>query len=196
MDKILMEGGVRLEGRVRISGAKNAALPLLAATILVDGTVTYQNVPNLRDVTTMFKALHALGVVSYADDEGYHIDATKLNGFEAPYELVKTMRASILVLGPLLARLGKARVSLPGGAPSGRVPSTCTSWAWKKWAPRSPSNTGMCRPKENCTARKSRLTSPRSPAPRTSSWPPRWRRASPPCVTPQGSRKSAIWPAP
>jgi len=122
MDKILMEGGVRLEGRVKISGAKNAALPLLAATILVDGVVTYRNVPSLRDVSTMFKALHSLGVVSYADDEGYHVDATALEGCEAPYELVKTMRASILVLGPLLARLGKARVSLPGGCAIGARP--------------------------------------------------------------------------
>lgn len=122
MDKILIEGGNRLEGRIEVSGAKNAALPLLASAVLADGKVTFENVPHLRDVTTMLKVLDALGVKHHEDEKGLHIDATTLDGCEAPYELVKTMRASILVLGPLLARMGKAKVSLPGGCAIGARP--------------------------------------------------------------------------
>ncbi len=122
MDKIVMHGGRRLAGRVSISGAKNAALPLLAATILVDGITTYTRVPQLKDVDTMMRVLSTLGLTCSVDDGGCCIDGTGLNGHEAPYELVKTMRASILVLGPVLARMGRARVSLPGGCAIGARP--------------------------------------------------------------------------
>lgn len=124
MDTIVVEGGERLVGDVTISGAKNAALPLLAASILAEGTTVFENVPTLEDIRTTRKLLSNLGAKVEAD-EGKHtvsVDASKLTSHEAPYELVKTMRASSLVLGPLLARLGKARVSLPGGCAIGARP--------------------------------------------------------------------------
>ena len=122
MDKILMEGGRRLLGRVKVSGSKNAALPLLAATILADGTTTYRNMPPLRDVNTMINVLSTLGIRSDGKSDVYRMHGSGLNKYEAPYDLVKTMRASILVLGPLLARMGRARVSLPGGCAIGARP--------------------------------------------------------------------------
>ncbi|MFT4020978.1 MAG: UDP-N-acetylglucosamine 1-carboxyvinyltransferase [Acinetobacter sp.] len=122
MDKFLIQGGQKLEGEVRISGAKNAALPLLAATILADSPITITNVPNLKDVRTLVKLIAGLGVtISYIDDT-VQADVSTLDNQFAPYELVKTMRASILVLGPLLARYGEARVSLPGGCAIGSRP--------------------------------------------------------------------------
>lgn len=124
MDTIVVEGGERLVGDVTISGAKNAALPLLAASILAEGTTVFENVPTLEDIRTTRKLLSNLGAKVEAD-EGKHtvsVDASKLTSHEAPYELVKTMRASSLALGPLLARLGKARVSLPGGCAIGARP--------------------------------------------------------------------------
>lgn len=122
MDKFLITGGVKLEGEVRISGAKNAVLPLLAATILTDDPVTIHNVPNLKDVHTISKIIAGLGVtISYEGDTVY-ADASTLSNQFAPYDLVKTMRASILVLGPLLARYGNAKVSLPGGCAIGSRP--------------------------------------------------------------------------
>ena len=129
MDKLLIRGGRRLEGEVSISGAKNAALPELCATLLVAGPVTLHNVPKLQDVATALKLIRNMGVaVNWgAEAEGGRIDevvidATSLNTPEAPYELVKTMRASIMVLGPLLARFGEATVSLPGGCAIGSRP--------------------------------------------------------------------------
>lgn len=124
MDKIVIEGGERLVGDVEISGAKNAALPLLAASILVEGATLFENVPILEDVKTTRKLLLNLGAKVEADEckHTVSVDASKLISCEAPYELVKTMRASSLVLGPLLARLGKARVSLPGGCAIGARP--------------------------------------------------------------------------
>jgi UDP-N-acetylglucosamine 1-carboxyvinyltransferase len=122
MDKIVVEGGRQLKGRVQISGAKNAALPLLASTILTEGWNTFKNIPQLRDVDTIKKLLVTLGVCLKETEEDLQIDASSVGGFEAPYELVKTMRASILVLGPLLARMQKARVSLPGGCAIGARP--------------------------------------------------------------------------
>jgi UDP-N-acetylglucosamine 1-carboxyvinyltransferase len=122
MDKIVIEGGKQLKGRVRISGAKNAALPLLASTVLTEGWNTFRNIPRLRDVDTIKKLLTSLGVCFKETEEELHVDATGLSGFEAPYDLVKTMRASILVLGPLLARMHQARVSLPGGCAIGARP--------------------------------------------------------------------------
>ena len=123
MDKLRIEGGVPLEGEVRISGAKNAALPILCASILCTGTLRVQNVPHLRDVTTTLNLLAQMGVSLSLDDRlGVGLDARAMTNFVAPYDLVKTMRASILVLGPLLARFGRARVSLPGGCAIGMRP--------------------------------------------------------------------------
>ena len=118
-----MTGGVPLQGEVRISGAKNAALPILAATLLADGPVTVGNVPHLQDITTTLELLGRMGVKLTVDERmNVEVDATTLHSRVAPYELVRTMRASILVLGPLLARHGEAVVSLPGGCAIGARP--------------------------------------------------------------------------
>ncbi|EPF70764.1 UDP-N-acetylglucosamine 1-carboxyvinyltransferase [Acinetobacter rudis] len=122
MDKFLITGGVKLQGEVRISGAKNAALPLLAAMILPDSPITLTNVPDLKDVGTLIKLIEGLGVTVERQGDRVVADASTLNNQFAPYELVKTMRASILVLGPLLARYGQAQVSLPGGCAIGSRP--------------------------------------------------------------------------
>jgi UDP-N-acetylglucosamine 1-carboxyvinyltransferase len=125
MDKLLIRGGRRLEGEVTISGAKNAALPQLCASLLTGEPVTLSNVPRLQDVSTTLKLLRNMGVAaerSEAASDTVTLDACQLASPEAPYDLVKTMRASILVLGPLLARFGQARVSLPGGCAIGSRP--------------------------------------------------------------------------
>jgi len=123
MDSIIIQGGRPLNGSVEASGAKNAALPLLAAAILTDKPVVYQRMPHLRDITTMITLLANQGADVSMDDQGQvRVDTSTSNNPEAPYELVKTMRASALVLGPLLARFGKARVSLPGGCAIGARP--------------------------------------------------------------------------
>lgn len=122
MDAILIEGGARLEGTVRASGSKNAALPLMAAALLAEGTVTLRNVPGLKDITTMSKLLGTLGVHIETDGDCVTLCADGVNNVEADYELVRTMRASVLVLGPLAARWGAARVSLPGGCAIGERP--------------------------------------------------------------------------
>ncbi|AXI01553.1 UDP-N-acetylglucosamine 1-carboxyvinyltransferase [Aquirhabdus parva] len=124
MDKFRIQGGACLSGTVQISGAKNAALPLLAATILASTPITLTNVPDLKDVSTLIKVLESLGItVQREKGTGVvHVDTATLNSKFAPYELVKTMRASILVLGPLLARYGEATVSLPGGCAIGSRP--------------------------------------------------------------------------
>ena len=125
MDKLLIKGGKSLAGSVDISGAKNAALPELCAALLTEGTVTLRNVPGLHDVATMLKLIRNMGVAAErnADVPGdVVVNAGSLNSPEAPYELVKTMRASVLALGPLLARFGQARVSLPGGCAIGSRP--------------------------------------------------------------------------
>ncbi|WP_130804534.1 UDP-N-acetylglucosamine 1-carboxyvinyltransferase [Acinetobacter ihumii] len=122
MDKFLITGGVKLEGEVRISGAKNAALPLLAAMILADSPITLTNVPNLKDVNTLVKLIAGLGITMSYEGDTVQADTSTLSNQFAPYELVKTMRASILVLGPLLARYGNAQVSLPGGCAIGSRP--------------------------------------------------------------------------
>jgi len=123
LDKLQITGGKPLEGEVRISGAKNACLPILAGALLADGPVSISNVPHLHDVTTMIELLGRMGVSVTVDEKmRITIDASTLTECFAPYELVKTMRASILVLGPLLARFGKADVSLPGGCAIGARP--------------------------------------------------------------------------
>ena len=123
MDKIIIEGGLPLHGRIRISGAKNAALPLIAATLLCPGKHTLTNVPDLRDIRTMLRLLETLGArCQWLEKDVLQIDSDNVRHFEASYDLVKTMRASVLVLGPLLARLGRARVSLPGGCAIGARP--------------------------------------------------------------------------
>ena len=123
MDKLEIVGGERLVGEVSVSGAKNAALPILAATLLADGPVTLANVPHLNDVTTMVKLLRCMGVdVIFHEGIKLEIDSGGTSEFVAPYELVKTMRASILALGPLVGRFGYAEVSLPGGCAIGSRP--------------------------------------------------------------------------
>ena len=123
MDKLLIRGGNPLHGEVRIAGAKNAALPILAATLLADGNMTVSNVPHLNDITTTMGLLGGMGVTLVVDERmNIESDTNSIENFSAPYELVKTMRASILVLGPLLTRFGRADVSLPGGCAIGSRP--------------------------------------------------------------------------
>lgn len=121
MDKIIIHGGKKLEGDVRVSGAKNAALPVIVSSLLTDGWNVFHNVPDLADIGTTKKLLAGFGA-EIEGDETLRINAGEITSCEAPYDLVRTMRASILVLGPLLARMGKARVSLPGGCAIGARP--------------------------------------------------------------------------
>ena len=122
MDKIVIRGGAPLKGTVTISGSKNATLPIMAASILGNGSCTIHNVPDLVDIATMARIMERFGVKSERENHTLTIHPAKLTSWEAPYDLVRTMRASFLVLGPLLARLGKARVSLPGGCAIGPRP--------------------------------------------------------------------------
>ncbi|VAX09877.1 UDP-N-acetylglucosamine 1-carboxyvinyltransferase [hydrothermal vent metagenome] len=123
MDKLLITGGTRLEGEIRISGAKNAALPIIVSTLLADEPVTICNVPHLHDITTTMELLGRMGVqITINEKMSVEVDSSTIKELVAPYELVKTMRASILVLGPLLARHGEAEVSLPGGCAIGSRP--------------------------------------------------------------------------
>lgn len=122
MDKLLIEGGHRLHGEAEMSGAKNAALPILCAALLTREPLTLTHVPQLNDIGTMLKLLAQMGVAVQRDGSTVTLDASGLNNPVAPYEMVKTMRASILVLGPLVARCGEARVSLPGGCAIGARP--------------------------------------------------------------------------
>lgn len=122
MEKLIIEGGRPLHGEVKISGAKNAALPLMAATLLAPGRHILRNVPDLRDTRTFIRLMENLGITSERNGDVLSLDSTHLAHAEAPYSLVKTMRASVLVLGPLLARLGKAKVSMPGGCAIGARP--------------------------------------------------------------------------
>jgi len=123
MNKLLINGGITLDGNVRISGAKNAVLPILAATLLADSPATIENVPHLHDVTTTVELLGCMGVMVSIDEKlSVEVDSSTIENYTAPYHLVKTMRSSILVLGPLLARFGEAEVSLPGGCAIGSRP--------------------------------------------------------------------------
>jgi UDP-N-acetylglucosamine 1-carboxyvinyltransferase len=123
MDKLLIKGGTALAGELRVSGAKNAALPILAATLLADEPITIGNLPHLHDITTMIELLGCMGVgLTVGEKMSIEVDASSISDFSAPYALVKTMRASILVLGPMVARFGRARVSFPGGCAIGSRP--------------------------------------------------------------------------
>jgi UDP-N-acetylglucosamine 1-carboxyvinyltransferase len=123
MEKLLIQGGVSLKGEIRIAGAKNSALPILAATLLTHDTVKVCNLPHLYDITTMIELMGCLGVEPIIDEKlNVEINSSSIKHFNAPYELVKTMRASILVLGPLLTRYGQAEVALPGGCAIGSRP--------------------------------------------------------------------------
>ena len=122
MDKLIIKGGTKLKGVVQVSGSKNAALPILVSTILAPGVNNISNVPFLRDINTTIKVLESLGARVEGNGHEVTVDTTGINSHEATYDLVKTMRASVLVLGPLLARFGKARVSLPGGCAIGARP--------------------------------------------------------------------------
>jgi len=122
LDKLIIRGGKKLAGDVTVSGSKNAALPIFVSTILAPGAHEIHNVPFLRDINTTIKVLESLGAEIEGNGNIVRIDTTRLSGHEATYDLVKTMRASVLVLGPLLARFGKARVSLPGGCAIGARP--------------------------------------------------------------------------
>ena len=122
MDKIIIEGGRPLTGQVKIGGAKNAALPILVSALLTDGWNTYTNVPELKDIESIKLLLSNLGLQIETEGDQVRINADSLNNHEAPYDLVRKMRASILVLGPLVARLKKAKVSLPGGCAIGARP--------------------------------------------------------------------------
>ena len=123
MDKLVITGGGSLNGEVRISGSKNSALPVLAATLLCDETMKVCNLPHLQDITTMIELLGQMGVELIIDDKlNVEVEANTIKQLDAPYALVKTMRASILVLGPMLAHFGEAHVSLPGGCAIGSRP--------------------------------------------------------------------------
>jgi UDP-N-acetylglucosamine 1-carboxyvinyltransferase len=122
MDKIVIEGGRSLKGSVRIGGAKNAALPVIAACLLTGGWHRLRNIPRLRDIETIRKIMTTFGVLFREEGDGLEVNSEIISGHEAPYELVKTMRASILLLGPLLARYGRAKISLPGGCAIGARP--------------------------------------------------------------------------
>lgn len=123
MDKLIIEGGIRLDGEIRISGAKNSALPILAAGLLTDEPLTVGNLPHLHDITTMIELLGVMGVEAVIDEKlNVEINGGSIKSFSAPYDLVKTMRASILVLGPMLSHFGQAEVSLPGGCAIGSRP--------------------------------------------------------------------------
>jgi UDP-N-acetylglucosamine 1-carboxyvinyltransferase len=123
MDKLIIEGGIRLEGEIRMSGAKNSALPILAAGLLTDETLIIGNLPHLHDITTMIELLGVMGVEAVIDEKlNVEINGGTIKSYNAPYDLVKTMRASILVLGPMLSHFGEANVSLPGGCAIGSRP--------------------------------------------------------------------------
>jgi UDP-N-acetylglucosamine 1-carboxyvinyltransferase len=122
LDKFIIEGGKKLEGRVRISGSKNAALPVLVSSLLADGWSTYHNIPDLADIRTIKRLLANHGAQLEGEGETLRINGGNIANCEAPYDLVRTMRASVLVLGPLVARMGQARVSLPGGCAIGARP--------------------------------------------------------------------------
>ena len=137
MDTFEIEGGVPLRGEVSVSGAKNAVLPILAATLMAEGPCTIEGVPDLRDMDTMLRILRSLGAEAERDADGtVHTEVVDPSKVRAPYELVNTMRASICVLGPLLASRGKAEVSFPGGCVIGPRPSASSETTLRVWPSR------------------------------------------------------------
>ena len=123
MEKLLIRGGKTLTGDINCSGAKNAALPVIAASLLTDDDVVLQNLPHLQDITTMFELINSMGAeISLDENMFFKIKTSNIKSFEARYELVKTMRASILVLGSMTAKFGKAKIALPGGCAIGTRP--------------------------------------------------------------------------
>ena len=134
MDKFVIHGGKKLNGTINVSGSKNAVLPVMAAALLAKGKSVIRNVPNLRDSRTMVQLLTIIGADVRFEDGVIEIDATNANNPEAPYELVKTMRASFYALGPLTARFGEAKISLPGAARGDRDPLTYTLKDWNNSA--------------------------------------------------------------
>jgi hypothetical protein len=155
MDKLLIRGGTRLAGELRISGAKNAALPILAATLLADEPVTIGNLPHLHDITTMIELLGCMGVgLTVGEKMTIEVDARSISEFSAPYALVKTMRASILVLGPMVAASVAHTCPSPAAAPSAAGPSTCTCAASRPWAPTSASTAAISMPVSRAAPRR------------------------------------------
>jgi UDP-N-acetylglucosamine 1-carboxyvinyltransferase len=157
MDALLIHGGNPLAGEVRISGAKNAALPILTASLLSAEPLKLANVPHLKDISTMLALLGHMGVRVTLDDQNHvTLCGESIPHKEAPYEMVKTMRAAILVLGPTLARFGDARCPCPAAAPSVRARSTSISRACRRWVPRSASSMAISMPAASaCRARAS-----------------------------------------
>jgi UDP-N-acetylglucosamine 1-carboxyvinyltransferase len=147
VEKLLIEGGVALRGEVSVSGAKNAALPILCAALLTREPLTLDNLPHLNDVRTMRSLLSQMGVRMEEHGGALTLSAKQVDWPLAPYELVKTMRASILALGPLLARCGEARVSLPCGCAIGLRPVDQHIKGLRRWAPRSISITAISTPR-------------------------------------------------
>ena len=179
MDKLVIRGGSPLLGTVPVSGAKNAALPCMAAALLTDEPVILENIPQVRDIQTTRNLLAAMGAeVELGYGRAHHrttIHCKNLASPEASYELVKTMRASTLVLGPLVARCGRARVSLPGGCAIGAAPHRPAHQ--RPRTPRRENHAGARLRRSHAprasTAQKSSSTKSPSPAPKTCSWPPR-----------------------
>ena len=133
MEKLLIRGGKTLTGEINCSGAKNAALPVIAASLLTDDDVVLQNLPHLQDITTMFELINSMGAeISLDENMFFKIKTSNIKSFEARYELVKTMRASILVLGSMTAKFGKAKIALPGGCAIGTRPVNYHQEALKK----------------------------------------------------------------
>ena len=161
MDKFVIRGGNPLLGTVRISGAKNAALPAMAAALLTEEPVILENIPQVRDIETERRLLAAMGAeVELGYGRAQHrttICCRNLANPEASYELVKTMRASTLVLGPLVARMGRRVFRCPAAAPLARVPSICTSKGWRGWARRSRRSMATSRPRRAAEGRAHRL---------------------------------------
>ena len=133
MDKLVIQGGTQLNGEIRIAGAKNSALPIIASTLLTSDVIEIGNLPHLFDITTMLELLGCMGVETVVGEKlNVQINSSSIRNFSAPYELVKTMRASILVLGPMLSRFGEAEVALPGGCAIGSRPVNLHLAAMKK----------------------------------------------------------------
>ena len=169
MDKLLISGGHALQGQVRVSGAKNAVLPILAGALLADGPVTIENVPHLNDVTTTMALLGRMGVQLTVDERmNIEVDGSEVQDLYAPYDLVKTMRASILVLGPCWPVMGAPRYRCRAAAPLARGRSTCTSRACARWARMCASRMATSMPVASGSRAIASCSMPsRSPAPRT-----------------------------